>query len=134
MTYDAASEGATSGGGGPGELPPWQNLLLTLAVVGGLYCYANGKVPSMPKREPKAPPPASADEVDEARRARLARFTGDGPSRSEVAFAQALSEADPSAAPLSSAPGGPWPSCWPRVVGVSCGAGSWRGRALWPVR
>jgi len=106
-TYDAEAEGARAGGGGGEGLPAWQNLVLTAAVGGALYVYANGRaprLPSLPKRAPPPPPPpASAADVAEARAARLARFTGDGPAKNAAAFADALAD-DAAARPAAGAP------------------------------
>ena len=55
-------------------------------------------MPRMPQRAARPAPKASARDVDEARAARLARFTGDGPAQNQAAFEAALASAAPSAA------------------------------------
>ena len=91
-TYDAQAEGAAAGAGGGDGLPPWQNALLVAAAAAAFYCYSSGHMPQLPRmqRAARPPPKASAGDVDEARVARLARFTGDGPTTNQKAFEAAL--------------------------------------------
>ena len=99
-TYDAAAEGAAAGENEPG-LPAWQNALLVGCAAAAFYFYSSGhrpQMPRMPQRAARPAPKASARDVDEARAARLARFTGDGPAQNQAAFEAALASAAPPAA------------------------------------
>ena len=107
-TYDAAAEGAAADKGGEG-LPAWQNALLVGCAAAAFYFYSSGhrpQMPRMPQRAARPAPKASARDVDEARAARLARFTGDGPAQNQAAFEAALASAAPPAAsrPAAAAP------------------------------
>jgi len=72
------------------------NVLLTLALVGGMFLYANREVVSAWvtanagdvnfRRKPEL----TEEDIAEARAARLARFTGDGPKKAQEAFQEAL--------------------------------------------
>ena len=98
-TYDAAAEGAAAGDNE--GLPAWQNALLVGCAAAAFYFYSSGhrpQMPRMPQRAARPAPKASARDVDEARAARLARFTGDGPAQNQAAFEAALASAAPPAA------------------------------------
>ena len=98
-TYDAAAEGAAAGESE--GLPAWQNALLVGCAAAAFYFYSSGhrpQMPRMPQRAARPAPKASARDVDEARAARLARFTGDGPAQNQAAFEAALASAAPPAA------------------------------------
>jgi hypothetical protein len=98
-TYDAAAEGAAAGENE--GLPAWQNALLVGCAAAAFYFYSSGhrpQLPRMPQRAARPAPKATARDVDEARAARLARFTGDGPAQNQAAFEAALASAAPPAA------------------------------------
>ena len=103
-TYDAQAEGAAAGSSGEG-LPAWQNALLVGCAAAAFYFYSSGHRPQMPRMPQRArpAPKASARDVDEARAARLARFTGDGPAQNQAAFEAALASAAPAATAASKA-------------------------------
>jgi len=117
-TYDAQAEGAAAGSGGEG-LPAWQNALLVAAAAAAFYCYNTGhrpQMPRMPQRAARPAPKASARDVDEARAARLARFTGDGPAQNQAAFEAALASAAPAAPSSAAASKAPAPAEKPRMA------------------
>ena len=104
-TYDAAAEGAAAGENE--GLPAWQNALLVGCAAAAFYFYSSGhrpQMPRMPQRAARPAPKASARDVDEARAARLARFTGDGPAQNQAAFEAALASAAPAAPVATGAP------------------------------
>ena len=115
-TYDAAAEGAAAGENE--GLPAWQNALLVAAAAAAFYCYNTGhrpQLPKMPQRAARPAPKASARDVDEARAARLARFTGDGPAQNQAAFEAALASAAP-APSTTAASKAPAPAEKPRMA------------------
>mmetsp|Transcript_8692 Transcript_8692/g.23579 ORF Transcript_8692/g.23579 Transcript_8692/m.23579 type:complete len:180 (+) Transcript_8692:71-610(+) len=97
-TYDAQAEGAAAGENE--GFPAWQNALLVGCAAAAFYFYSSGhrpQMPQLPRRAARPAPKASARDVDEARAARLARFTGDGPAQNQAAFEAALASAAPAA-------------------------------------
>ena len=73
-----------------GESSAMTNLVVTLVLVGCMVVYANREAVigslTMPERPRQKARPSSEAEIAEARAARLARFTGDGPERNQAAF------------------------------------------------
>ena len=115
-TYDAAAEGAAGENEG---LPAWQNALLVGCAAAAFYFYSSGhrpQMPRMPQRAARPAPKASARDVDEARAARLARFTGDGPAQNQAAFEAALASAAPSAPSTTAASKASAPAEKPRMA------------------
>ena len=73
-------------------------------------------MPRMPQRAARPAPKASARDVDEARAARLARFTGDGPAQNQAAFQAALASAAPAAPAAPAASKASAPAEKPRMA------------------
>ena len=73
-------------------------------------------MPQLPRRAARPAPKASARDVDEARAARLARFSDEGAAQNQAAFEAALASAAPSAPSTTAASKASAPAEKPRMA------------------